>query len=460
MLYKKSAHLIHFPRSDSNVSAGRIILFSILIIIAIGAFFLKLPISCSHPITLFQAVFTAASATCVTGLSIVPFHEFSFFGKFILLLLIQIGGLGLMTFSFFLTWKISGGLGVADKLMAKEILSFDRIGKMHNFIASIFLITFSLELLGAVFLFFKMIKFFDLGSAIFYSVFYSVSAFCNAGITPNVGGFDVFSRDLLIMSVLSGLVFLGGIGFPVIYELIEKLLFKFGLLEAKDVNMRLSLHSKIVLSSSIFLIVLGAVALLIIQSEAIVDADLSLKGFIGVIFNSISLRSAGFQTDSIATFPRAALFFCCSLMLIGASPGSTGGGLKTTTFCVILAGILATLRGRNQVTIFGRAISSTQVTKAFSIFTMVIALIFITMTALLITDPKAKAFSLFFEVVSAISTVGIDGRITKNLSMAGQLVIMIAMIAGRIGSLTFIFAFRKPAIRTTYTLPEEKILIG
>lgn len=460
MLYKKNLNSMQLAKIDSSVSAGRIILVSIISIIVLGAFLLKLPISCTHPITFFQALFTAASSTCVTGLSVVPFHEFTFFGKFILLLLIQIGGLGFMSFSFFLTWRISGGLGVADKLMASEILSFDRIGKMHNFIASIFLITFSLEIVGAAFLFLKMIKFFNFWQAVFYSIFYSVSAFCNAGITPNIGGLEIFSKDLLIMSTLSLLVFLGGIGFPVIYELLEKFLLKFGLSNKKEGTARLSLHSRIVLVSSAVLIVSGAVILFLFQNELLINADLSAKTVMSAIFNSISLRSAGFQTCSVSTFPKAALFISCIFMIIGASPGSTGGGLKTSTFFVIIAGILATLRGRAQTTIFGRAISNTQVMKAFSIFVMGIALIFITMTAILITDPTMKFFNIFFEVISAISTVGIDGRITQSLSMAGQFVIMIAMIAGRIGSLTFIFAFRKPTSKTSYTLPEERILIG
>lgn len=460
MLYKKNINSMQLARADSNVSAGRIILFSIILIIVFGAFLLKLPISCSHPISFFQALFTAASSTCVTGLSVVPFHEFTFFGKFILLLLIQIGGLGFMTFSFFLTWKISGGLGVADKLMASEILSFDRIGKMHNFIASIFLITFSFEILGAVFLFSKMIKFFKFWPAIFYSIFYSVSAFCNAGITPNIGGLEIFAKDLLIMSTLSFLVFFGGIGFPVIYELIEKFFFRFGLTNKKEINIRLSLHTKIVLLSSAILTVLGAIILFSFQNELLINADLSIRSIVSAIFNSVSLRSAGFQTGSMATVPKAALFVTSLFMLIGASPGSTGGGLKTSTIFVILAGILATLRGRNQTTIFGRAISNAQVMKAFSIFVMGITLVFLTMTAILITDPGMKFFNIFFEVISAISTVGIDGRITQSLSMAGQGVIMIAMIAGRIGSLTFIFAFRKPMSKTSYTLPEERILIG
>jgi Trk-type K+ transport system membrane component len=172
------------------------------------------------------------------------------------------------------------------------------------------------------------------------------------------------------------------------------------------------------------------------------------------------LRSAGFGFEDLAGFSRATLFASCLFMLIGSSPGSTGGGLKTSTLAAALAGILATLRGNAQATIFGRAVPATQVNKAFAILCMGVASIFLTITLLLMSDPKVKFFGLVFEAISAFSTTGIAIGITQRLSMSGQVILMLAMIAGRIGSLTFIFAFRKPQSKASYRLPEEKIFIG
>lgn len=365
-----------------------------------------------------------------------------------------------MTFSFFLTWQLVGGLGVAEKHMASEILSFERIGRMRNFLSSVLIMTFLLELVGAVLLLPKMLKVFDPWRAIFYSIFYSVSAFCNAGITPNVGGLEAFSQDFSITLVLATLVFLGGIGFPVLYELLERALCKVGLLENNKICGKLSLHSKVVISSSLALIVLGTVTMWLCQAELILQNNSPVQGFIGSIFHSISLRSAGFHIQAMSAFSKATLFASCLFMLIGASPGSTGGGLKTSTFVVVVAGILATLRGRAQATVFGRAIPSVQITKSFAILSMGVALVFMTTTTLLITDPKIKFFSLFFEAISAVSTTGMSTGITSSLSMSGQIMLIIAMIAGRIGSLTFIFAFRKRPTKTPYKLPEERIFIG
>ncbi len=457
-MYKKTLN----TKIDPGTYAGRLILASLLSAIALGTSLLKLPFSCDTPLSFFQALFTSVSATCVTGLSIIPFHKLTVFGKLIILALIQLGGLGFITFSFFLTWQFSGDLGVAEKHMASEILNFERIGRMRQFLSAIIALTFLIELIGAALLLPKMLNFFNVPTAIFYSIFYSISAFCNAGITPNAGGLEIFNQDISISCILAILTFIGGIGFPVIYELLEYAGTKLNIAKSDKLtaNPRLSLHLKVVTLTSTVLIVAGAVLTWLCQGDLLFKDNSLLTGIVGIFFHSISLRSAGFHIQAISQFTRATLFISCFFMLVGASPGSTGGGLKTSTFAVVMASILATIRRRAQTIILGKAIPTSQIIKSFTIMCIGIASVFVTTTLLLIFCPKFDFFSLLFEAVSAVSTTGMSTGITPNLPVAGQLVLMIAMIAGRMGSLTFIFAFRSRKSKTTYKLPEEKIFIG
>lgn len=446
--------------SSSNIWVGRMILFSLILTICSGALLLSLPFACKTSISFFQALFTATSATCVTGLAIIPFTEFSWFGKIILLFLIQIGGLGLMTFSFFLTWNLIGGAGMAEQHMAREILNFERVGRMHNFLSTVIWMTVAIELFGAALMLPSFIQIFDFWPAIFYSLFYAVSAFCNAGITANPHGMAALSGQPLIPVIIAVLVTLGGIGFPVIYELLEMLRVKLGLTNKKILAPKLSLHSRLVLIFSFALIILGTLLVWLCEWPRLIEQKSTMRMIFEPIFYSINLRSSGFSLEAISNFSRATLFMSGLFMLIGSSPGGTGGGLKTTTFGVAIAGILATLHGKAQTTILGKAISNSQVHKTFAILSMGIVSLFSVIAILLYAHPQLNFFGLFFEAISAFSTTGFNLGLTTKLSTFGQVILMLAMIAGRIGSLTFIFAFRKPQIKTTYRLPEERVFIG
>lgn len=439
-------------------SPGRLLVLSFLFAIVSGTILLSLPQARLVPIRFIDLAFTAVSATCVTGLNVVPLSSFTFFGKCVILALIQIGGLGLMTLSLFLASLVLN-LGVATRFIAGEILEFEIWGRVRYFVGLIVTLTFSAELIGTILLYFQLPAPVH-ESRIFYAFFHSISAFCNAGISLSDSSLIHLKEFHAALFTLSCLMFAGSIGFIVWYDIARFLRSWLKSFEQKRRIMPLTLHSKLAFYSSIALIAAPTLVIFVLERTHAL-ASLSTKSAAwNSFFTAISSRGIGFATIDFQTAQPATLLLCIPLMLIGASPGSTGSGIKTTTFVVFIAAVFSIVKNRSSVEISGRRIPNNQIYKVMAIVALACTWIFSILFALLLTDASLGTMNLLFETVSAFGCSGISTGITPKISLYGKSLLMITMLAGRIGSLTLVLALRKRPEKHLYTYPEERIMIG
>ncbi len=434
--------LSHFPSSHLN-PAG--IIFGIfLAIIGTGTLLLLLPGATYRGISFIDALFTATSATCVTGLIVVDTgSHFTLAGQLIILFLIQIGGLGIITFSTFFALMFRGDISISERVVVKDYLG-NVTWKIEDILKNILIFTLAFEGIGALFMWYSWRQK-GVFSPLYNAVFHAISAFCNAGFSLFRDNLAGFQNDLWINLIFIFLIVSGGLGFLVIYDIANVIKNR-----SKGNRVRLSLHSKIVLITTAFLIG-GGFLLFFLFSK--VSPMVSL-------FQVVSARTAGFNTINLASLNVPSIFLLILLMVIGASPGSTGGGIKTSTFTLIILYIRTILKGKSKTEVFHRTIPHSIIEKAFVItilyiFTLILSLLLITWT-----EPKENFLNLLFEVTSAIGTVGYSLGATPNLHFWGKLIIIINMIVGRIGPLTIVFALRKKEERDLYSYPEEKILVG
>jgi len=449
--------MIH--QNVTKFSPGRILLFSFLFVITIGAILLALPQSQTTHISLFNVIFTSVSTTCVTGLKVVPMSSFTFFGKCIILCLIQIGGLGLMTLSFFLI-SLFLNLGMATQIVAGQLLEFNLWSKTKNFLFLIIGITFTIESIGAICLYFPFRATMKPTSALFSAFFHSVSAFCNAGISLSDKGLTDYHGALFPLGILAFLVFSGSLGFLVWSELLVKLKLHIRSLWKQPELIKFSLHTKLVLTTSAILIMVGGIITWLIEYHHSLKKFSLTKGIFISFFHTISLRSAGFHMMNLKHASSATLLLFMILMFIGASPSSTGSGIKTTTFALSIATIGSIIKNRTAVEIFGRTIPYDQVYKAITIIALGIIWLISLTFFLLLTEKNLTFFQIFFESVSAFSTCGLSRNVTPQLSTIGKILIMITMIVGRIGSLTLVLGLRRKSEKILYNYPEERIALG
>jgi trk system potassium uptake protein len=444
---------------QTKISPGRILLSSFMFVIAIGTTLLSLPIAQVKELPFINVLFTAASTTCVTGLQVVPLSSFTFFGQFVILCLIQIGGLGLMTLSFFLI-SLFLDLGMATQLVAGQMLDFKIWSRIKSFLLLIISITFGIEFIGAACLYLPFRATMETSEAIFHSIFHSVSAFCNAGISLIDNSPQLYQSHPFILSTLSFLVFAGSLGFIVWYELLEKLKLYIASLFGQRRHILFTLHTKIVLLSSTVLVLVGAIVPWIIEHFYSFKELSYSKSFFISFCNSLSLRSAGFHIIDIDKASLATLVIFLILMFIGASPNSTGSGVKTTTFVISFATMSAIIQNRNSIELFGRTIPMDIMYKAIAIIALSITWIVSLVLILLITDSNFTFFQIFFEAISAFSTCGLTTGITPHLSVVGKSALMLSMLVGRIGSLTLILALRRKKAKALYHYPEERLALS
>jgi trk system potassium uptake protein TrkH len=440
-------------------SPGRLLIISFLFAITTGTILLSLPMAQKVPMSLIDVLFSATSSICVTGLKVVPISSFTFFGQCIILALFQMGGLGLMTLSFFFA-SLFLNLGMATRLMAGQILEFEFWSKIKNFIALIIGITVVTEFVGFVLLYTQFSKTLPFEDAVFYSFFHSISAFCNAGISLFENSLIDYSTNPAILGIISGLVLAGSIGFIVWYDIAKMI--KTFILSLRGIKRfsRPSLHTKLVILATIGLTVFGAIAFFILEYGNLLAPFSDLHKVINATFMSLTARSIGFTTLDLSQATRATLFFLLPFMIIGASPGSTGSGIKTTTFILFVATVRSIIRRRKAVEFFGRTIPTDQAYKVMAILALATFWIFSATLALLIAQPDFSFMSCLFEVVSAFGTCGFSAGITEELSYIGKSIIMITMLTGRIGSLTLVLSLRKKPEKYLYSYPEERIMIG
>lgn len=430
------------------------IMLSFALVILTGSILLFLPVSRemnAAPISYLDALFTATSAVCVTGLTVFDIGTtLSPFGQIVLLLIIQIGGLGLMTFTAFFTIITGEKMTLSSQFTMQNAVSSDRISTLARFISSIILSTLIIELAGALVLLYSFSKVLPLDRAVYYSVFHSISAFCNAGFSPLPDNLMRFRADPVVNIGIMSLIILGGIGFGVIVNVVRRF-------SGKD--KRLFLHSKIVLTTTFILISAGALVIWILEKDNLFKGLGFSETFLSSLFASVTARTAGFNTVNYGVMRDSTLFFTIILMFIGASPGSTGGGVKTTSFVVMVLNIFNILRDKLVVTAFRREIPFEIIRKATVI--ILISLAWVVTAVLVVSVIESKPFiKLLFETVSAFGTVGLSTGITAELSPASKTMIMITMFLGRLGPITLMYSLGLSAGRLITRQPEEKISVG
>ncbi len=451
-----------------RLNPPQVVAISFLVAIIIGTILLSLPISSKGPekIKFIDALFTATSATCVTGLTVKDTATFfSPFAQWVILALFQAGGLGIMTLSTLFAILLGRKLTIRENVTIQGALNHHKIEGLSALIKYILSLTLGLEFLGALLLFLKWSRGhgFSTGQAIWHSVFHSISAFCNAGFSLFSNSFMDYRDNLYIVLVMSIMIILGGIGFIVLLDIKNLKFWK------KNKNFainRVTLQTKIVLISTVALILIGTVAFLILENNESLRGFSSKGKILTSYFQSVTSRTAGFNTVNIGGLGMASQLLLIVLMFIGASPGSTGGGIKTATFGILLATIWSMLRNRDRVSAFKKTIPRQVVRKAMVVFFIGLAWVLIFTAALCVTEAKNIGTSAnpflrsLFEVTSAFGTVGLSTGITPYLSTLGKILIILTMYAGRIGPLTLALAITIREQKIVYKYPEEKIMVG
>lgn len=444
----------------------RIILSSFAVIILFGTILLSLPqaSAAGTSLPLVDALFTATSATCVTGLIVVDTGgAFSTFGQLVILILIQIGGLGIMTFSTFFVYIISGRLAFSEREILIDTLSQNPAVELIRLLKIVFLFTIVIETMGWIILTLRFLSDYSLSEAIYQGLFHAVSAFCNAGFSLFPGSFVRYVADPVINLVLVTLITLGGLGFMVIYDIYKN---RKHILKMDFFN--LSLHSRVVLLSSALLVLAGSVVFLGLEfSNSLVHLPFPEK-ILASFFHSVTTRTAGFNTLSVEQFTNSTLFLIIILMFIGASPGSCGGGIKTTTMMLLMLSLFARFRSRDKVSLFYRRIPDATLSRMISVIFFSAAIVIFFTFVLLIsetlplphTQTRGRFLEIFFEVVSAFGTVGLSTGITAGLTSAGKIVITLLMFIGRLGPLTIALAIGGKIVSPDFKYMQEDVMIG
>ena len=431
-----------FDKFIQKQPTGRLIALGFALVILIGAGLLLLPVSVrpDAEVSFIDALFTSTSAVCVTGLiAIDTADHFTFFGQAVLAGLIQIGGLGVSSVGVGLILAAGGRVGYKERLLVKDALNVDSVAGMVRLVKAVLLMTLCFEGAGVVLSFITFIQDYPFGQALWISIFHSVAAFNNSGfdILGGLRNLIPYQADVLLNLTTCGLIICGGIGFLVMLDVLRCRSFR-----------KLTLHSKVVLTTTGVLLAVGT--LLLKATEDIT--------WLGAFFHSVSARTAGFSTYPIGSFTNAGLFVLVILMFIGASPGSTGGGIKTTTFFALMQEA-RTVFSKRLPGAFHRTLPQEMLRKSSVIALLSALVVFIGTFLLCVLEPEYDFIQLLFEVVSAFGTVGLSTGITPDLSVAGKLVITLTMYTGRLGAFTLLSVWiNRPEPSVRYT--EEQIMIG
>lgn len=442
-----------------RISPMKLLLGGYLAIILAGTLLLSLPGATRGPgsTPVSDCFFTATSATCVTGLvRYDTFTHWTLFGQLVILGLIQVGGMGFVTVAILALVFAKKKIGLNQRSLMQNSISAPQIGGIVRMTKFIALGTFGVELAGALLLSFSFIPRFGLAKGLYFSVFHSVSAFCNGGFdlmggtTGEFSSLTGFGGDWYVGTIIMLLIFLGGLGFFVWHDVIEhKFRFK-----------RFGLQSKMVLSVSLALVAAGAVILMILEWNGSVFQDMTLSERIHAgIFQSVSLRTAGFNTADLAGMTEGAQLIMICLMFIGGSTGSTAGGIKTTTFWILCISIFATFRRKKNIEMFGRRMEEGITRTAACVF-MTYLLLTIGASVIISAVEGLPLLTALFESVSAMATVGLTFGVTPGLGMVSKLLLAFLMLCGRVGSITMLLAFSSDKRVTNSRLPLEKVQVG
>lgn len=433
--------------------------------IVIGATLLMLPASRQAdrpPISLVDAVFTATSAVCVTGLTVrSTAHDFSPLGQGVILALVQVGGLGIMTITTLVSFRLGAQATLRQRAVIADTLGIRTRGDLARVARAVLLTVVSAELLGFVLLGVVTWGSGAPGDVLWRALFHTVSAFCNAGFALHDDSFMARAADIPFNLAICALVIVGGLGFPVIFDLVSRLR------RPADFWQRLSLQTKFMLLGTAALLAFGAVTFWLLEADGVLAAAPLGERLITGLFHATTCRTAGFNTVDYGALASPTLFLAIILMAIGAGPCSTGGGFKVSTFMTLVVGAWASFRGLGRVNVFRRTIPHAAVERATATALLFGAVAIAAMVALLVVEAGNETVTrprwfldVLFECISALATVGLSTGITTTLSDAGKLVIVVLMLVGRLGPLTAAVALSRP--RRTYqpAYPEEEPLVG
>lgn len=434
-----------------------LILLSFAIMMFLGALLLCLPLAqiSGKSGNFLENLFTATSALCVTGLVVNDISiTYTIFGKIVILILIQLGGLGVLTVSSMVILSISRKMGYYTKKIVSEDINYNILTEIPRYLKNVSIVVFGIEFVGAVLLFFEFSKKLPFIQAVGYSIFHSVSAFCNAGFALFSNNMENYTGNILINFVITSLIILGGLGFAAILDVYNVI---------KKTRRKLSTSTHLAIAMTIFLICFGAIMTFILEySNKGTIGNLSLHDkLLSSYFQSVTLRTAGFQTVDLATLTTPTIIIYLFLMFIGASPGSTGGGLKTTTLGILLLGVMNAITGKEDIEYRRRRLSWQTFNKACAILMLSLFYLFVMIIIMSIFDSSKGFLPLLFELISAFGTVGLSMGVTAKLSIISKLIIILTMYIGRVGPLTIMYALSKKKCREgKYKYPEETILIG
>lgn len=458
-------------KHSGRLSAPKKVSLSFLAVIIIGAIVLSLPFSNKKEAASFlDNLFIATSAVCVTGLSpLTVVDQYNLFGQTVLIILVQIGGLGFLTFLYLFLFLARQRITLSRKLVFTEALNQNSLSMLPRLLKTIFIYTVSIETIGVIF--FSMFFIPRLGAlkGLYYGIWHSISAFCNAGFDL-CGSISLvaYNTNPIINFIVPFEIIMGGLGFIVVLDIHDKYIKekrRSSSFSWRHLFGSFALHTKIVLMMTVSLVVIGTLLFFIMEfnNPATIGKMNLVDKLVVSFFQSVTTRTAGFSTVDMYSLNRITKILMCSLMFIGGSPASTAGGIKTVTFALVLLLMRTTYRGIEETTVFQRRIKKRTLVRAFSIFFLGLMLCIISSSIMLITEPKQDYLNILMEVFSAFGTVGLSASVTPALSIVGKCVDIILMYAGRIGPISLMILFTKRSHDKNtkeFKYPDEDVLVG
>lgn len=458
---------INFRRTFLN--PAQLFILSFLVIIFTGSLLLTLPNATYNGISYVNALFTATSAVCVTGLAVVVTGtHFTLFGQTVIMLLIQIGGLGILTFASYFSYFFKGGTTYENQLALSDMTSSRKLGEVFSTLKYILLITFGIELLSAISIYTSVDsqKFSSVSEQIFFSAFHAISAFCNAGFStlPNNLMEAGFVKNYNLQLVVIFTFVLGGLGFPIVVNILKYLKYSMVALFAPGKRRYrpwvLNLNSRITLITTLAVMLVGFISFYFLEYDNTLATHEGFGKVVTALFGATTPRTAGFNTIDTGAMKLTTVIIVIILMWIGASPQSTGGGIKTSTFAIAILNILSLAKGKSKIEIYRREIANVSVRRAFGIMSLSLFVIGVGILLISTFDPEKRMVDIAFECFSAYSTAGLSLGITGDLTDASKLVISAVMFIGRISMLSLVIAVFKKIKHKNYRYPTEEITIN
>lgn len=473
LLFIQEFSLQKFNFKRSLLNPAQLFVVSFLLVVFAGAFLLKLPNSTTNPITFVDALFTSTSAVCVTGLSVVDTGtRFTPLGQTILIFLMEVGGLGILTFVSYFGYFFTGSTSYENQLVLSDMNNTQQLSEVFNTIKKVLLVTFIIEFVGGVIIFISLANapIDSLSDKIFFSLFHCVSAFCNAGFStlPNNLYEEAYRHNYLLKLTIAGLFILGGLGFPVVFNIYKYTKYRitnwFSVLANREkptyVPWVIDLGTRIMGITAIALLLIGTLGFYILERTNTLAEHGEFGKWASAFFNAATPRTAGFNDVDMAILGVPTVLLIIMLMWVGASPASTGGGIKTSTFAIAILNFFSLAKGKDRIEIYRREVADITVRRAFAMISLSLVVIGFGSFSISMFDTDKPTLSIVFECFSAFSTVGLSLGITGKLTDVSKLIIVALMFIGRVGMLSILIAFMRQFKYKNYRYPTEEILLN